>query len=148
MSRHVKGKLFLTALDCLTHVNLQARQRGIMHQLQEQLESMRRRTACIDTPIQLRNADSAAADSACSPLQSGSILSPASHTAVQGSPPQSAFEVRNMPARPITDVENGPEMHSMQQPVMHSPGVAVHGPMSFAQKAGMNVWSRHGLRYR
>ena len=124
-------------------MNLQARQRGIMHQLQEQLESMRRRTACIDTPIQLRNADSE-----CSPSQSGSNLSPASHTAVQGSPPQSAFEVRNMPARPTTEVKNGPETHNMQKPAIHSPGVAVHGPMSFAQKAGMNVWSRHGLRYR
>ena len=50
--------------------------------------------------------------------------------------------MRNMPAISAMDRSAALEM----QPE-HSPGSALQRPRSVAQKAGMNVWSRHAARY-
>ena len=62
---------------------------------------MHRRTACIDSPVQLSGADSASADSPGSLSQAGSGLLPASH-AVQGTPDQSGLPRMKVPAGPST----------------------------------------------
>ena len=107
---------------------------------------MHRRTACIDSPVQLSGADSASADSPGSLSQAGSGLLPASHT-VQGTPDQSGLPRMKVPAGPSTPAELGPQTQRMQHPAVQSTTPATYRPRSIAQKAGMNVWSRHGSRY-
>ena len=102
------------------------------------------RTACVDSPVQLSAAGSAAADSA---EGAGLHLSARSHVSVQGTPPQNDFRMRNIPAQPVTEAEHGPRAHGMQNPGEQAIAPAGYRPRSIAQKAGMNVWSRHGSRY-
>ena len=108
---------------------------------------MYRRTACIDSPVQLGGAAYVAADSAGSPSPVGSGPSPARHTSAQGTPPQGVFQMRAIPAQPLTEPEHGPHTYSMQYNTAQSDAPAAYRPRSIAQKAGMNVWSRHGSRY-
>lgn len=105
---------------------------------------MHRRTACIDSPVHLSGATPAAADSAES---EDSHVSAGSRVSVQGTPPQSAFQTRDITARPMTEPEHGPPAHGMQHPGKQTAAPAGYRPRSIAQKAGMNVWSRHGSRY-
>ena len=117
---------------------LQARQRGIMHQLEEQLASMRRRNACADSP-----ADA----STCSPLLPQPTLSSVPlQSSIAAAPATAAFEeqfqMRNVPA--VSAVDHSAALDTQ---TTHSPGSALQRPRSVAQKAGMNVWSRHAARY-
>lgn len=102
---------------------------------------MHRRTACIDSPVQLSGADSPSSLS-----QAGSGLLPASH-AVQGTPHEMGFPMRKVPAGPNAPPELGPQTQRMQHPAVQSGTPATYRPRTIAQKAGMNAWSRHGLRY-
>lgn len=114
-----------------------------MAQLQEQLVGMRARTASIDSPVRMADADSAAADSASSPSQQGSS---ASHMAMQGMPPQEPPYLGSAPAGLAAEPGLEAEMQSAAQLSARSVCSAARRPRSIAQKAGMNAWSRHSHR--
>ena len=117
-----------------------------MAQLQEQLVGMRARTASIDSPVSMADADSAAADSPSSPSQQGSNLSSASHMAMQGTPPQEPPYLGSAPARLAAEPGLEAETQSAAQLSARSMRSAARRPRSIAQKAGMNAWSRHSHR--
>ena len=118
---------------------MQARQRGIMHQLDEQLASMRKRTACADGPVDASACSPLLAQPTLSPVPLQSSISTASATAVS----EEQSQMRNMPFISALDRSAALEMQAE-----HSPRPALQRPRSVAQKAGMNVWSRHAARYR
>lgn len=98
---------------------------------------MRRRTACIDSPI---GGGSDHGDLAAAAASAGQEFPTTDSSAAQGTPPQGRFGMRAVPA---AELDVGPK----QQPAMQGTGLAAHRPMSVAQKAGMKVWSRHGLKH-
>ena len=99
---------------------------------------MRRRTAYADSPVDASSCSPPHAQprTSSAPLQSSS--SAASATAAS----QEHFQMRSVPAKSAVDHSAGLEMQTM-----HSPSSALQRPRSVAQKAGMNVWSRHAARY-
>lgn len=108
---------------------------------------MYRRTACINSPVQLSIAKVAGASSAGHPSKAASDLPATSGAALQGVNPQGPFHLRNAPAQRTAEPELSAQTHSAQHPAAQSTTPVAYRPKSIAQKAGMNVWSRHGSRY-
>ena len=112
---------------------------------------MHARTASIDSPVRMADADSgaadsAAADSASSPSQQGSDLLNGSHLAMQGTPSQGPAYLGSAPARLAAEPSLEAEIQSGAQLSARSMRSAMRRPRSVAQKAGMNAWSRHSHR--